>query len=128
MRRLRILVVEDDALQCMLLAELLTVLGHDVCGTAATEADAIAAGLSTMPDVMLVDANLRSGSGVSAVSAILRHTVMPHIYISGGGRIALPANTTVLQKPYDMADLKAALDSLAALVEGQGLREAPFPT
>jgi two-component system, response regulator PdtaR len=43
MKTLRILVVEDDALFGMLLAELLAMMGHDVCGIEATEADAVAA-------------------------------------------------------------------------------------
>jgi two-component system, response regulator PdtaR len=41
MKALRILVVEDDALIAMLLAELLAGLGHNVCATAATEAHAV---------------------------------------------------------------------------------------
>lgn len=118
MRRLRILLVEDDAMQSMLLAKLLEVLGHDVCGIAATEVEAIAAAARYAPDVMLVDANLRSGSGVSAMSAILRHTVMPHIYMSGGGRLATPANATLLQKPFNMAGLKGALDRVTGQMAG----------
>lgn len=49
-RRLRILLVEDDALQWTVFAELLAVLGPDVCGTAATEAEAIAAALRDLPE------------------------------------------------------------------------------
>ncbi len=113
MRRLRILLVEDDAVLSRALAELLAVLGHEVCGTVTTEAEAIAAALRTLPDVMLVDANLQRGSGISAMSAILRQTAMPHIYMSGG-RLGTPANATVLHKPFDMAGLKGALDHVTA--------------
>ncbi len=44
MKPLRILVVEDDALIAMVLGELLTAMGHEVCDTAATQADAVACG------------------------------------------------------------------------------------
>ena len=37
MKALRVLVIEDDALIGLLLAELLAGMGHDVCATAATE-------------------------------------------------------------------------------------------
>ena len=40
---LLLLVVEDDALIAMLLAELLAGMGHDVCASAATEAEAVIA-------------------------------------------------------------------------------------
>jgi DNA-binding response OmpR family regulator len=110
--RFRILVVEDDALQRTLLAELLTVVGHDVCGTAATETEAVAAALRDLPDLMLVDRHLQSGSGVSAMNAILRQTAMPHIYMSGSSRSDLPANAIVLQKPFGMGDLRDALDCM----------------
>lgn len=128
MRRLRVLLVDDDAVLVSVLAELLAVLGHEVCGTAATEVEAIAAALRCIPDVMLIDVNLQAGSGVSAMSAILRQTVMPHIYMSGGGRLTAPANATVLRKPFDMAGLKDALHRVAGQKAGQGLRATHLPT
>jgi two-component system, response regulator PdtaR len=71
-RSLRVLIVEDDAIISMLLAELLAELGYDVCATAATEAEAVAAAIRDKPDLMIVDARLRGGSGVSAVAEILQ--------------------------------------------------------
>ena len=47
MKALRVLVVEDDALIAMLLSELLAGMGHDVCATAASEADAVIAAAAT---------------------------------------------------------------------------------
>jgi len=43
MNSLRILVVEDDILISMLLAEVLIGMGHEVCAIATTKADAVAA-------------------------------------------------------------------------------------
>jgi two-component system, response regulator PdtaR len=71
-KALRVLIIEDDALIAMLLAELLAGMGHDVCASAATEAEAVIAATRYGPDLMIVDAGLGRGSGVSAVEEILR--------------------------------------------------------
>ena len=49
MKVLRILVVEDDALIGMLLAEVLVGMGHEVCAIEANEADAVAAAARCRP-------------------------------------------------------------------------------
>jgi DNA-binding response OmpR family regulator len=42
MKALSVLIVEDDAMIGMLLAEMLGEMGYDVCAIAATEEDAVA--------------------------------------------------------------------------------------
>lgn len=122
MRRFRILLVEDDAVISALVADVLAELGHDVCGTAKTELEAIDAAARHAPDLMIVDAYLQVGSGVSAMDAILRRTGMPHIFMTGGLRQIIPPQAIVLYKPFGKAGLAAALDSIAgqiaALAEG----------
>ena len=113
MRRLRILLVEDDAVISALVADVLAGLGHDVCGTARTESEAIEAAARHAPDLMIVDAYLKVGSGVSAMTAILRRAAMPHIFMTGGPRQIIPPQATVLFKPFGAASLTAALDSVA---------------
>src|SRR3954454_11694704 len=83
MKALRVLVIEDDALIAMLLTEMLAGMGHDVCATAATEAEAVIAATRYGPDLMIVDAGLGRGSGVSAVEEILRAGPLAHVFISG---------------------------------------------
>jgi CheY-like chemotaxis protein len=76
--------VEDDALLAILLAELLAGMGHDICATAATEAEAVIAATRHDPDLMIVDEGLaRGGSGVSAVEEIFRAGPLAHVFISG---------------------------------------------
>ena len=53
--RLRILIVEDDFLIGMMLADMLEMMGHEVCATEATEAGAIAAAAEAMQRVGVVD-------------------------------------------------------------------------
>lgn len=127
---LRILLVEDDAVISALLAELLTGLGHDVCGTARTETEAVAAALRHTPGLMIVDAHLQAGSGVSAMETILRRSPMPHFFITGGMRRVFPAGATVLLKPFSKVSLIETLDRVtrqsAALASGKTSAE-PHP-
>jgi DNA-binding response OmpR family regulator len=71
MKALRVLVIEDDALIAMLLSELLASMGHDVCAIATSEVEAVSAATRYDPDLMIVDARLGRGSGVSAVEEML---------------------------------------------------------
>ncbi len=104
------LVVEDNALVGMLLGELLTDLGHEVCGIVRTEADAVLAASREAPDVMIVDLELAQGTGASAMRSILRTGAMPHVYMSGSSRHAMPAGAALLQKPFGELSLLNALE------------------
>ncbi len=109
-RRLRIVVVEDDAVIGALLAETLQGLGHDVCAVAATEGDAVSASARFRPDLLIVDVSLAHGSGVSAMATILRAGHVAHFFISGHRPPASLAGATVLQKPFRAADLIQAVE------------------
>jgi CheY-like chemotaxis protein len=117
MKALLILVVEDDAMVAMVLAELLEMLGHSVCAIAATQADAVAAASRFLPELMIVDAQLRVGSGLDAVDQIQGgrqlqgRQQVAHLFVSGDAlRIrTLRPNATVIQKPYFERDLTYAI-------------------
>jgi two-component system, response regulator PdtaR len=113
MKALRVLVVEDDALIAGLLSELLAGMGHDVCATAATEAHAVAAATRHRPDLLIVDAALARGSGVSAVEEILRAGPVAHLFVSGdpGTVQALRPNAVVIRKPFRERELLSAIES-----------------
>ena len=117
MKALRVLVVEDDALIAMLLGELLAGMGHDVCATAATEAEAVIAANRYGPDLMIVDAGLGRGSGVSAVEEICRVEPLAHLFISGDAervRLRQP-DAVVVRKPFREAELARAIDLALAV-------------
>jgi two-component system, response regulator PdtaR len=111
MKALRVLVVEDEMLIGLLLADTLVAMGHDVCAIEATEAAAVAAAARCNPDLMIVDARLRDGSGVSAVEEIIRTGWIPHVFVSGEtSRIhALRPGAVVIQKPFREIDLQRAI-------------------
>ena len=113
-RAARVLVVEDEAVVASLLAEVLEGMGHDVCGIEAGEADAVATALRCKPDLMIVDARLGDGCGVSAVEEILRTGPVPHVFVSGDAlRIkGLRPDAVVIQKPFREADLARAIQQV----------------
>ncbi|HEY9343657.1 MAG TPA: response regulator [Inquilinus sp.] len=111
MAALRVLLVEDEAVIAVLLAEVLGGMGYEVCAIEATEADAVAAAARCRPDLMIVDARLGTGSGVAAVEEILRTGPVPHVFVSGDSSIvqALRPDAVVMQKPFREADLARAI-------------------
>ena len=108
---LRIVIVEDNALIAMDLADLLIAMGHDVGAIASTEAEAVAAAMRCQPDLMIVDGNLAEGSGVSAMRQILAKGFVPHVYVTGDAlRIRqLARDAVVVAKPFNMHDLSEAI-------------------
>jgi len=111
MKVLRILVVEDDAMIALLLAEMFAAMGHDVCAIEATEAGGVAAAVQYRPDLMIVDARLGDESGISAMEEILHTGFVPHVFISGDISTvrALKPDAVAIQKPFDESDLVRAV-------------------
>ncbi len=111
MRGLRVLVMEDEIIIAMLFSEVLEGMGHHVCASVATEAEAVSAAARCRPDLMIVDAHLRKGSGVSAVAEILRWGFIPHIFVSGDSAhsLSLGPGAIAIQKPFLEADLVLAI-------------------
>ncbi len=108
---LRILVVDDDPMIGTLLAAMLEALSHNVCAIAATEAGAVADASRYKPDLMIVDARLGAGSGVAAVTEILKHGSIPHLFMSGNiakVRLQRP-DAVLLEKPFKESALIHAI-------------------
>lgn len=115
---LRILVVEDESMIALALEEAIVQMGHSVCATAGTEAEAVAAAYQTHPDLMIVDSRLRIGSGIAAMRKILSKRYIPHIYVSGDSLVAedLDHQAVILRKPFSDDELSAAISrALAAM-------------
>jgi CheY-like chemotaxis protein len=116
---LQILIVEDDAVVARLYGEVLEGMGHEVCAIVGDEVQAVAAALRYRPDLMLVDQRLAAGSGVGAVKEILATLFIPHIFVCGNPapvRLLRP-NAVVLRKPFQEAELAAAIEQALAVVE-----------
>jgi CheY-like chemotaxis protein len=111
MKKLRVMIVEDDIILASLLGELIEALGHEVCAIESGESGAVAAARRSMPDLLIVDAHLHDGSGIGAVESITNRGHVPHIFVTGDAKTVrrLKPGATVIQKPYFEHDLTCAI-------------------
>jgi len=111
MKAVRILVVEDDAQIGAALAEMLALMGHEVCAIEATQVEAVKAAARCKPDLMIVDVRLGDCDGVSAVEEILRGGFIAHVFVSGDASKvrALESRAVAIQKPFRESDLVRAI-------------------
>jgi CheY-like chemotaxis protein len=118
-KALRVLIVEDEAMIAMLLAEVLMELGHTVCATEATEAGAVAAAARHKPDLMIVDDELRRGSGIAAVEQITRSGFIPHVFVTGQSLRdqSLSPSAVVIQKPFTIPELVSGIERALAVTD-----------
>jgi two-component system, response regulator PdtaR len=115
-RVLHVLIVEDEPIIALLLGDVVKSMGHLVCNIVATEAAAVEIALSCRPDLMIVDAGLRDGSGIVAMQTILKQQAMPHIFVTGDKRGVqqLAPDATILEKPFFVPDLERAIENAMA--------------
>ncbi len=135
MRRLRVLLVEDECLLAMEAELILEEDGHEVVGIAADAADAFRLAEKTRPDLAIVDLNLRDGlTGPRIGSTFARRYDIPVLFATADAANA-PVKTEgvlgVITKPYAPEDLARFVRSLASRSPGEwvspskALREGP---
>jgi CheY-like chemotaxis protein len=111
--RLRILIVEDEMLVAMNIEDMLLELGHEVAGLASRLAPALALAAEAEIDAAVLDVNL-AGEQSFPVADLLDGRGIPFLFATGyglGGIEERYRSRTVLQKPFRLADLEAALRS-----------------
>jgi DNA-binding NtrC family response regulator len=121
MTKLRVLVVEDEVLIADYIALELEDAGHEVIGTPATAAEALAIVSDRSPDLVLCDISLRGGrTGIELVQDMRSMGVTsPHAFISGSGdpetraRAEATRPLAFLQKPFSYQKLIAVLDEVS---------------
>jgi CheY-like chemotaxis protein len=101
----RVLIIEDESIIALDLESLVNDLGHKVVGTAATRDEAVAKARAQKPGLILADINLgEGGSGIDAVSEILRSFDIPVIFITAYPERLLtgerPEPTYLITKPF----------------------------
>ena len=118
MKALTILVAEDDALQALMLGDILEEMGHKVCAVTSTVSGALAAIASYQPTLLIVDAWLKDGSGLTLIDKVSEKGHVPHLFATGDVakiKLARP-NSVVIQKPYQVFELEAAIERAIAVV------------
>jgi CheY-like chemotaxis protein len=107
LRGLRLLVVEDEPLIALDLADMLEKAGAEVVGPVGTVSGALESIDSGGLDAVLLDANLH-GASVDAVASALTRRQIPFVFVTGYGRSGLETafkHAPVLTKPVSPADL-----------------------
>jgi two-component sensor histidine kinase len=112
---LRVLVVEDDALVAMALAQFLAEMGCRVIGPVATADEACELVKKESLDAAVLDINLSPGSS-APVARALQYRRCPFLFVTGYSTIkALPDDLRgfrVLAKPIDRRTLERAVQDL----------------
>ena len=116
MKKLRILIVEDEAVTAADLHDELTAQGYEVTGTADTAADALRLATEGKPDIVLMDIQLAgSGDGILAASA-LRGAEIPVIFLTAHyddrtlGRAKLAKPVGYITKPFEPHQLSVGIE------------------
>ncbi|MFT3973013.1 MAG: response regulator [Amaricoccus sp.] len=110
----RVLIIEDEPLISLDLAEIVESLGHEVSTIARTAGQAVQAAGAETPGLVLADIQLADGSsGLDAVREILTMFEVPVIFITSFPERLLtgkrPEPTFLITKPYDPNAVKAAI-------------------
>lgn len=118
--RLRIAIIEDEALVALEMEDHLTDAGHDVVGTADTLAEAIALIEQTRPDLALVDIQLAEGSSGLDVAKELNARGIPCLFATGNcpGQDRDDA-LGCLHKPFNHIQLLGAVTAADAVLKGE---------
>ena len=109
-----VLIIEDEPLISMQLEDLVTSLGHEICGTAATRTQAQEVVAEKTPGLVLADIQLADGSsGLDAVDDILAIDSVPVIFITAYPERLLtgdrPEPTYLVTKPFQEQTVRAAI-------------------
>ncbi len=109
-----VLIIEDEPMIAIDLADLVTGLGHTVCDTARTHKEAVAAFRKHQPGLVLADIQLADGSsGLDAVNEILGSFDVPVIFITAYPERLLtgsrPEPTFLVNKPFRTETVQAVI-------------------
>jgi CheY-like chemotaxis protein/DNA-directed RNA polymerase specialized sigma24 family protein len=110
----RVLIIEDEPVIALDVAESVKSLGHKVTGVAARASEAIAMAKATPPGLVLADIQLKDGStGIAAVHEILKSIDVPVVFVTAFPERLLTGEALepafVVTKPFDDTTLKVAI-------------------
>src|SRR5262245_51628366 len=115
----RILIVEDEAIVALDIEERLRRLGYEVVGIADSCAGALASAAALHPDLVLMDVELRNGTGADGIAAaeqLRANLAVPVVFLTAysdaatleRAKRASPHGYVV--KPFEERDLRATLE------------------
>lgn len=115
MEKIKILIVEDEAILALDIKRLLLKLGHDVIGIAKDYNSAINLVYSNTPSLIFMDINLKNSEkdGIDTAKEIQKYKNIPIIYLTAFcdevtlNRAIATNPVSYLLKPYKLEDLKS---------------------
>lgn len=116
MKKLNVLVVDDEALISLSISEQLREMGHEVVGEAQNGVEAIDMAERLKPDLIIMDIKMPEMDGLNAAKAINQRRITPIIFLTGysNKQIAQKAGESgafaYLSKPVDQRELKPAIE------------------
>jgi CheY-like chemotaxis protein len=129
MKKLKILVVEDDAIVRMDLELYLRTLGFEISASCSSGEDAVESVAHSKPDLVLMDIILKGEmDGVDAARQIRSGYRIPLIYLSGYfddvavARAKLTEPAGYLLKPYDKRTLRITIERVLDRTRASGER------
>ena len=119
MKTLRIMIVEDESIIALDIRHIVRHLGYEVTAMAASGEESIDKAVSTDPDLILMDIQLKGRmDGINAAEKIQRLYDIPVIYLSAFGddvtleRINRDRPFEFIQKPFIESELKETIERL----------------
>jgi CheY-like chemotaxis protein len=109
----RVLLVEDEAMIRMMMADMIEQLGHAVAAEAGDVSRATELAQCGLFDLAILDVNL-NGKMSFPVASILAERRIPLIFASGYAADSFPAafrSTPQLRKPFQIETLAGAIDA-----------------
>jgi CheY-like chemotaxis protein len=110
-RKLRVLVVEDEAIVAMFIEDTLAELGHQAVAIAGRMDKAADLAKTLDIDLAILDVNL-NGEHTYPLAEILSGRNIPFVFATGYGRASLSerwTDATMVQKPFQSRELAAAI-------------------
>jgi CheY-like chemotaxis protein len=108
-----VLLVEDETMIRMLVADMLADLGYDIAAEAGDVEQAMKLARSANYDLAILDVNV-NGKLISPVAEVVAARKLPFVFATGYGAEGLPEQYRqhpALQKPFRLEALKQAIDA-----------------
>jgi CheY-like chemotaxis protein len=108
-----VLLVEDETMIRMLVADMLADLGYDIAAEAGDVEQAMKLARSATYDLAILDVNV-NGKLISPVAEVVAARNLPFVFATGYGAEGLPEQYRqhpALQKPFRLEALKQAIDA-----------------
>lgn len=127
-RAKRLLVVEDECLVALTIADDLIELGYNVVGPAFTISEALRLADAASIDGAIIDVNLNGVRADNVVDSLARRKI-PFLFVTGDDCLPINfhANRDVLKRPFRRDDLERAIQGLLATCSANPSRQRPKP-